>query len=435
MMPIGTPSTRTDLRRAAFTNQREWVRRAGALDVGGHSRAILERDGLLAVLTGTSGAIVLPASEHDAPERLADALAWLRQERAGDVLVWSETSDWEADRVVSAHGGRESFIPVWMTRRLDTALPDARPGPAKVRPAEPGDLRRLLHATELPYASPWQARSTLRLSQDRPEDVALLVAEIEGVIVGRIVLNCCDTSIGRTAGVYDLGVAPEWQRRGVGRQLMDAWLAAALERGAVLATLNATPAGERLYRALGFAETGEGQTWLVPAGTIRQPPSPLQVAFALAISGGDALPEDPGLARRLLPNGDTPLGHASRFDQPEAARQLLAMGTVPDVAAVWQLGLIEEARALMRLSPASLDIRRGTQGVTPLHIAIFSGDQEFLVELLDAGASPFVRDGHFDSDAFGWAHALGNASALAILRQRYPDDGTWSPHPDGERDP
>src|SRR5690606_38336265 len=133
-----------------------------------------------------------------------------------------------------------------------------RPGPAEIRPAEPGDLTLLLCATELPYASPWQAQATLRLAGDRRDDVALLVAIVDGTIVGRAVLSCRDTEIGRTAGVYDLGVVPEWQRRGVGRQLMDALLVAAVDRGASPATLNATPAGERLYRALGFAEVGEG---------------------------------------------------------------------------------------------------------------------------------------------------------------------------------
>lgn len=432
-MPPGTPTTRTALRRAAFANQREWVRRAGSLDTAGHPRGIFAQGDLLAVRTGTSGAIVLPAWDDATPAQLAFALSWLRQERAGDVLVWSETSDWEADRVVSAHGGRESFTPVWMARRLDASLPlDGEHCPATVRPAEPGDLTRLLHATELPYAAPWQVQSTLRLATDVPGDVALLVAEVEGAIVGRVVLNCFDTPVGRTAGVYDLGVAPAWQRRGIGRQLMSAWLAAAVERGASLATLNATPAGERLYRQLGFAEVGEGQTWLAPAATIRRPPTSAEVAFALAISGGDSLPKAPALAQRVLPNGDTPLGHASRFDQPDSARQLLTMGTLPDVAALWQLGLVEEARALMRLSPASLDVRRGTQQVTPVHIAIFSGDHAFLAELLAAGASPFVRDGHFDSDAFGWAHALGNDAALAILRERHPEDGGWSEHSNGE---
>lgn len=422
MTPPGSPSTLTALRRAAYANQREWVRRAGSLDAAGHPRPVFERDGLLAVRTGTTGAIVLPDWDDATPERLGFALSWLRQEGVGDVLAWSETSDWEADRVVSAHGGRESFVPRWMVRRLDAPLPAPASGPATVRPAERTDLPALLRATELPYASPWQAQATLRLARDVPNDVALLVAVVGDEVAGRALLSCRDTPAGRTAGIYDLGVGPEWQRRGVGRQLMDGLLAAAVARGAELVTLNATPAGERLYGALGFAEVGEGQTWLVPAETIRRPPAMTQVAFALAISGGEPLPDDPELSRRLLPNGDTPLAHASRFDQPESARRLLTMGTVPDVAALWQLGLVEEARALMRLSPASLDVRRGTQQVTPLHVAIFSGELGFLEELLDAGASPFVRDGHFDSDAFGWAHALGNDAALAILRDRYPED-------------
>jgi GNAT superfamily N-acetyltransferase len=417
-----SPPTLTVLRHAAYANQRAWVRRAGSLDAGGHPRSAFERDGILAVRTGTSGAIVLPEWDDRAPDALVAALAWLRRERAGDVLVWSESPDWEADRRLTAHGARDSFVPRWMIRPLDRPLPDPAPGPATIRPARPGDLTALLHATEIPYASPWQAHTTLRLARDFPDEVALLVATVEDAIVGRAVLSCRGTPAGRTAGVYDLGVAPAWQRRGIGRQLMDGLLAAAIERGAELATLNSTPAGERLYRALGFADTGEGQTWLVPGDTIWRPPSMTEMGFALAISGGEALPDDPALARRLLPNGDTPLGHASRFDQPESARRLLVMGTVPDVAALWQLGLVEEARALMRLHPAAMDVRRGTQQVTPVHIAIFSGELGFLAELLDAGADPFVRDGTFDSDAFGWAHALGNDAALAILRERYPED-------------
>jgi ribosomal protein S18 acetylase RimI-like enzyme len=55
------------------------------------------------------------------------------------------------------------------------------------------------------------------------------------------------------ASVWDILVAPERQRRGIGRAL----LAAVLEQtaGRRLLSLIATPAGEALYRAAGFAET------------------------------------------------------------------------------------------------------------------------------------------------------------------------------------
>jgi ribosomal protein S18 acetylase RimI-like enzyme len=55
------------------------------------------------------------------------------------------------------------------------------------------------------------------------------------------------------ASVWDLIVAPERQRRGIGRQLLAAVMARTAERR--LVSLIATAAGEALYRAAGFAET------------------------------------------------------------------------------------------------------------------------------------------------------------------------------------
>jgi GNAT superfamily N-acetyltransferase len=62
------------------------------------------------------------------------------------------------------------------------------------------------------------------------------------------------------ANVWDILVLPERQRRGLGRAL----LAAVLEQtaGRRLLSLIATPAGEALYRAAGFAETDGRSTAL-----------------------------------------------------------------------------------------------------------------------------------------------------------------------------
>jgi GNAT superfamily N-acetyltransferase len=67
------------------------------------------------------------------------------------------------------------------------------------------------------------------------------------------------------ASVWDLIVLPECQRRGIGRALF----AAVLERtaGRRLVSLIATPAGEALYRAAGFAETdGRSMALFLRAG-------------------------------------------------------------------------------------------------------------------------------------------------------------------------
>jgi ribosomal protein S18 acetylase RimI-like enzyme len=411
-----------ELRAAVYANQRTWVRRVGAIDAAGRRRPIFDRGGVLAVRTGTTAAIVLPDLPGAIPHDLPAALAWLRHEGSGDALVWAAAPEHETDRWLAAHGARESFSPTWMTRPADLDPGDASDGLATVRRAREADLPLLLTARELPYHSEWQARATLRLSTTlAPDDVALVVALAGGEMAGRGVISHAQTAARATAGVYDVGVAPRWQRKGVGRQIVAALLGIAREWEADLVTLNATPAGIALYRSLGFADAGAGQTWLLPSDTLCHPPGEEEVHFALAISGGAALPAAPSLARRLLPNGDTPLAHAARFASVASARRLLAMGTIPDLAALWRLGLRAQARALMRDREA-LDARRGPQQATPLHIAVYWDDLAFLEALLDAGADPSIRDGVFGSDARGWCHALGREEALALLDSRFAEE-------------
>jgi hypothetical protein len=58
-----------------------------------------------------------------------------------------------------------------------------------------------------------------------------------------------------------MGVAPGERRRGIGRSLTLAALQIAGTQGCAAAILNATPEGELLYRAVGFASVGVAQTW------------------------------------------------------------------------------------------------------------------------------------------------------------------------------
>ena len=419
------------LRAMVYENQRTWVRRIGAVVASGAARPVYESGGVLAVRTGTTGAMVLPDPPDAATSALPGALDWLRHAGSHDVLIWAAAPHRQADRWLAAHGAREHFTPRWMIRSLAQPLPDIpTPRIATVRPARPDDLPLLLTATDIPYFSAWQARATLRLASapDTRSDVALVVALVEDEIVGRAVMSIDATTGATTAGIYDVGVAPRWQLRGIARQLMYALLGIARDQGIDDATLNATPAGEPMYRAMGFQDAGLGQTWLLPTATVRRPPDEDLVRFAMLVSGnGDDLELMGYLARQHLPNGDTPLAHAARFEQPGAARQLVALGTIPDIAALWQLGLEDEARALMRDREA-LDARRGAQEATPLHIAIYWHDLELLEALLDAGADPHIRDGVFASDAWGWCHALGNVEALDLLDERFPNHESGFQH-------
>ncbi len=63
-------------------------------------------------------------------------------------------------------------------------------------------------------------------------------------------------------GVYAVGTAPEWRRRGVARALVEHALADARRRGASTASLQSTPMAVSLYRSLGFEAVGRYEEWV-----------------------------------------------------------------------------------------------------------------------------------------------------------------------------
>jgi ribosomal protein S18 acetylase RimI-like enzyme len=69
---------------------------------------------------------------------------------------------------------------------------------------------------------------------------------------------------GSDCGIYAVGTAPEWRRRGLARALMQHVLADAQRRGARSATLPSTAMGQPLYTSLGFTAMGQYEEW-VPA--------------------------------------------------------------------------------------------------------------------------------------------------------------------------
>lgn len=413
-------------RFAAFMNQRDWTQRVGSVGEPIQHRSIFLEHVVLAVRTGACGALMMPADHGADADILGDALRWLRRSGSDDVLIWSATSDRDFDRLLTAHGGRDSFRPQWMFRQFDVRLePSSNNSLAHIRPVRTDDLPELLLRSDIPYSSRWHAYATVHLSTQASSDqpMATMVALVEEEIVGRGLINLSTTAIGRVAGFYDVAVAPQWQGQGIGIQLIEELMRTAEAMGAEYGTLNATPAAASLYRRLGFRDAGTGQTWLLPGHTLRHPPSAALIQFALAISGGESLvsaSRTERLAAHELPNGDTPLAHAARFDQPESARRLLSLGTIPDVAALWDMGLRDEARTMMT-ERGALNTPRGSQRVAPIHVAIHWDDVEFLEALLDAGADPYVRDGTFDGDAWGWCHALGNEDALTLIADYHPE--------------
>ena len=100
----------------------------------------------------------------------------------------------------------------------------------------------------------------LRLARKRPRRVWHVGAWRDGVAVGHVTVNVTTGRLG-VAGIYDMGVAASEQRRGIGSALTAAALEVGERAGCAVATLNATPEGELLYRQLGFRFVGVAQTW------------------------------------------------------------------------------------------------------------------------------------------------------------------------------
>jgi GNAT superfamily N-acetyltransferase len=71
---------------------------------------------------------------------------------------------------------------------------------------------------------------------------------------------------GRDVGIYAVGTAPGWRRRGLARALMLHVLADAHRRGARTASLQSTRMGEALYRAIGFVPVGRYAEWVPTTG-------------------------------------------------------------------------------------------------------------------------------------------------------------------------
>jgi ribosomal protein S18 acetylase RimI-like enzyme len=143
-----------------------------------------------------------------------------------------------------------------------TALPQARAQPPVLRPepeiraARAEDLDRLLTLENRCFEHDRLSRRSFRhfLSSDT---ASCLVAERDGELLGYVLV----LFHGRTAlaRLYSMAVAPEHRSRGLGRVLLDAAEAVALDGGAAIMRLEVHPANFAaiaLYRRAGYLEFG-----------------------------------------------------------------------------------------------------------------------------------------------------------------------------------
>jgi ribosomal protein S18 acetylase RimI-like enzyme len=350
------------LLNAAAQNHRVWFRRSAAaegctvVDAGG-TQLCLGRE-----------AMVFPESGLDVDALMAE----IRARECGSVGCWSLSANAALGTRLLARGFGWGWRPHWMAIDLDDAFGGA-PARFSVVPAAPP------YARTLPYAP----------SGPEPEGSFRLGVRLTDKVVGQVVINPWDG----VAGIYSMGVAPRVRRRGIGAALTEAACRVAVEHGCRHAVLNATDAGDALYRQAGFRSLGWGQTWWYSPGP---EPTTRQIALTEAVGFGDlatlaALRPTPDEMADPLPGGESPLTLTVLTDQPAVAGYLLER--CPDL----------------------VNRRFAPHGATLLHLAIEHDRPAFVEVALAHGVDPEARDGTFNATAAGWAEHFAHREILQRL--------------------
>lgn len=216
--------------------QTQW-NRALALAGGG---SVWEDRGLQWAWQAHDGQLMLnfPRAINATAAKRGLEFAWEHSARIVGAWLSSETDA----TALEALGFERGWEPWWMAARLDVVK-------------EPNDARVAL-CTAVPEYGPNGQRLLAIARGERPR-AWHAAARVDGRFAGRT-WSLLD---GDVAGVYDMEVWPEFQRRGLGRALLRTVCAAARAAGANRAVLNATPDGERLYLAEGFVHVGRGITY------------------------------------------------------------------------------------------------------------------------------------------------------------------------------
>lgn len=120
-----------------------------------------------------------------------------------------------------------------------------------VRPERLEDRPASIEVERAAFGRPLEADIAVAVRDD-PGSLAL-VAEEDGEVVGHVQLSTAWVGDGEVLALGPIGVAPAWQRRGIGAALVAAALEAARDAGACAVILLGDPA---YYGSRGFEPAG-----------------------------------------------------------------------------------------------------------------------------------------------------------------------------------
>ncbi|CAN5710769.1 hypothetical protein BH09CHL1_BH09CHL1_30960 [soil metagenome] len=412
-------SAATDRLVAALErNQRWWLLRVGALS----GETVQRQNGMIWIdspTATTSMYVPFPTFHADRVGAELDAfVAIVRGKQAQrPIWLWASEPQVPVDLPLRlmARGFRHGFEPHWMWLDLANLRDDFK-------------LRRETRITFDPDLPTWDPEKNAdfiaegRLAKEHPDRACQAIAWVDGAPIGTACAFLTRGSNG-IAGIYDVGVLPEYRNIGIGKALTHAVCVWARDRGYRTAGLNATPMGEPVYRGLGFQSLRWAQTWQYPIDVQNLPLTDEQVQFAEAIGSGDVetLERDSlqfeALVNESFPCRRTPFQIAALFGQEMSAEWLVAHGATVDLLSTWEIGWVDRARDLAVTHPELVNARSGGDwDLTPLHEAAKRGDLPLIQLLIDAGADVQARDKTFGGRPIEWAGHFGQPEAAALLK-------------------
>ena len=322
-------ATPQQLERAAALNHRELFR----LDAEAVDGEVREAEGVTWTFAGPRGdsMVAFPELPEGNAGPLLDEIVQFYLDRGQKSLVgcWSLSPAQPLDlgARLLARGFQPGWQPCWMALDLREIKADhPRPAGLKVEANYETSTRNV---PNLPNSGSDQVRATL--ARQQPERVQRFLATLDGKVVGHSTVLLTTGAYG-VAGIYDVGVVPEAENRGIGKAVTLAACLHARDREYRYALLNAT--GRRMYEQLGFRWIGDGFTWWLNTPRLAaNPPTPDRIALAEAVGSGDlsALNElhRSGKAVDLdapMTNEMTLLDLAVECGQPGSAEWLVAHG-------------------------------------------------------------------------------------------------------------
>jgi len=236
------------IRREAVANHRSWLAARASAKQGERVRL----SGLsTALVPGGEATLPFPALASANAGKVLDA--WMDSARsagAGCAAVWSATAEGPpglGPRLV-ARGFEIGWQPHWMG--IDTeALADVR----AVDGVQVDEEDDGISVPDLPYRDAIEAEASARLVSNPVHSCRRWVARHRNRVIGQVLAHRRPDRP-EIAGIYNMGVVPDWRRRGVARMLLARLLSEMRGDGVHRAILNS--AASTFYFRIGF-RTGE----------------------------------------------------------------------------------------------------------------------------------------------------------------------------------